>query len=535
MEPTANGHRSLGRTTAVAVGVFFIFAVFAAWPAPDSNESGYLPQAKHYWDPSYCPGDAFLSAPAPHRLFCAATGWATRYCSLETFAWSGRLLVWALLAAAFTYLGRGLALSDRGILLAAAGYVCLAYVCQIAGEWIVGGFEAKGFAWALVWTALARFVRRDWYGALAFAGGAMAWHVLVGGWAVAGLVLASRPADWRASWSNRAVAAAAIFAGVCIGVLPSWGLNAGVEPSIVAEANRTYVFECAPFHLLPEHAHPARLPAFLLELFTWVWLVRQASLKTEEPQMRLQRVVVAALAIGALGLVVRLAAWTDADLTARLMRYYWFRLGDGVLPVGTAFAAAAWLGLRPGETPRRLPAAVAAGLTASILVGISVYRVVVPYARSDDQLVDPPGWRRACEWIRENTPADAVVLVPPDSQTLHWRAERAEVVTEKDLPHDAARLIAWKERIFHVRAAYMWTYTMKQAVVSRTDAQLLTAVAQRYGATFLVYADHQLPLPVAFSQEGSYTVYRVPTERGPSIEELFKQELPSLPRPVQLP
>lgn len=301
-------------------------------------------------------------------------------------------------------------------------------------------------------------------------------------------------------------------------------LNAAVEPSVAAEANRIYVFECAPFHLLPEHAHPVRVVAFALELAAWIWLLRALSRGGDAPQMRLARVVAAGLAIGALGIVARAATWQNDDLAARVMRYYWFRLGDGLLPLGTAWAAAAWLGLQPGKTPRSLPTLAAAGLTASILLGISIYRVAVPYARSEDQLSDPNGWRRACEWIRDNTPADAVVLVPPESQTLHWRAERVEVVTEKDLPHDAAGLVAWKERVFHARTAYFWTSTKRASIVKGSEADLLKAVAERYGAKWIVYADDGLPLPIAFSQEDSYTVYRVPVEKGPTIEELLTPE-----------
>jgi hypothetical protein len=208
------------------------------------------------------------------------------------------------------------------------------------------------------------------------------------------------------------------------------------------------------------------------------------------------------------------------------------------LPVGAALAAVGWMGLSPGANVsnvpvRTVPIRIAAGLTASILVGVAIYRIVVPAARSEDQLADAVGWRNACEWIRVNTPSDAVVLVPPNSQSLHWRAERAEVVTEKDLPHDAAGLIAWSRRIFHVRAAYAWTDSLTRSVAPAWDGRLLTAVAQHYGATWIVYYGDQLPLPVAYPQKGTYTVYQVPFEKGPGIEELLTpgSPLPHLPAP----
>ena len=209
-----------------------------------------------------------------------------------------------------------------------------------------------------------------------------------------------------------------------------------------------------------------------------------------------------ALAIGGLGLVIRLAAGSDADLTARLMRYYWFRLGDGLLPVGTACAAAAWLGLRPGETPRRLPTAAAAGLAASVLIGISIYRVVVPYPRSEDQLSDPAAWRRACEWIRDNTPKDALVLAPRPHMTFKWFAERAEFATWKDVPQDAHSLVEWRRRHDEL-------YGDLGSWVNYLPAARIRNVVEKYDVDYIVtYVDPPLEFEPVY-RNNSFVVYRV--------------------------
>ena len=54
--------------------------------------------------------------------------------------------------------------------------------CQMAGEWVVGGVEAKGIAYVLVFLGLDSLVRDRWNRALLLFGAAAAFHVLVGGW-----------------------------------------------------------------------------------------------------------------------------------------------------------------------------------------------------------------------------------------------------------------------------------------------------------------------------------------------------------------
>ena len=54
----------------------------------------------------------------------------------------------------------------------------------MAGEWVVGGVEAKGFAYVFVFLAVADLVYGRWKQCLLLLGAASAFHVLVGGWAV---------------------------------------------------------------------------------------------------------------------------------------------------------------------------------------------------------------------------------------------------------------------------------------------------------------------------------------------------------------
>ena len=64
----------------------------------------------------------------------------------------------------------------------------------------------------------------------------------------------------------------------------------------------------------------------------------------------------------------------------------------------------------------------------------------------------------ACHWIERNTPRDALFLTPRSKSVgFKWYAQRAEYVTWKDCPQDAAGIIEWKERLTRIddwREAY---------------------------------------------------------------------------------
>ena len=130
--------------------IFCLFFVYAGWPAPDVNESHYLCKVKQAWNPDWLPGDFFLNTPDAHPVFTATFGWMTLFLSLPAFAWTGRVLTWLALAWAWRRLSDALVSREWYAVLSALLFV---YACEIsapAGEWVIGGFEAKGPAYVFV-------------------------------------------------------------------------------------------------------------------------------------------------------------------------------------------------------------------------------------------------------------------------------------------------------------------------------------------------------------------------------------------------
>ena len=67
---------------------------------------------------------------------------------------------------------------------------------------------------------------------------------------------------------------------------------------------------------------------------------------------------------------------------------------------------------------------------------------------------DTPEWRDVCRWVRENTPASALVQTPVYNPDFKWYAQRAEFASYKDMPQDNRSLVEWNRRLVLLRKWY---------------------------------------------------------------------------------
>jgi hypothetical protein len=523
--------------TAFEVGwIFLIFFLFAGSLPPDVGESHYLVKAKHYWQPGWCAGDLFVESRDAHAVFYWTLGWLTRLCSLTATAWIGRVVTWLLLAWSWQRLSWAIVPRPLMSLLSVALMLAFLKHGDLAGEWIVGGVEAKGFAYVLVFLALEAIVRDRWRVALVLAGAAGAFHVLVGGWTAVAIGFA-----WVVSGRQRpplkTVAPAAVFGFVLAlpGLIPALTLNAGVPKDVAREAARIYVFERLNHHLVYSMFSAANVVRFQVLLMAWAavaWLLRR-----ELRPARLQRVVAGAVAIAIVGVVIDQALVLRSNLSdqttldyqlsaAGVLRYYWFRMSDSLVPVGLSLGALAGIVRLEERRP-----AVAAGLSVVAIMLTVANLADVYYVRA--QQPAPPAilqsrpafeghvqewyrdWLHACDWIAEKTPTDAMFLTPREQQTFKWYAGRPEVVTWKDVPQDARGLIEWKKRMDEIHPHDPPHH--EHGLAAFSDAELIE-LAQKYGATYIVidrtkarrHLDLAKAYPVGNELNPSFEVFRVP-------------------------
>jgi hypothetical protein len=520
--------------------ILLVFFIFAGWPAPDVNEAHYLGKAKHYWNPQWCPGDHFLDSADAHLVFNWTFGWLTLVLPLPTVAWVGRALTWGLLAWAWQRLSYTLVPRRMMSLLSAALFLLLVQRLHMAGEWVVGGVEAKGFSFVLVLLALDAIVRDRWRRAWLMLGAASSFHVLIGGWSVVAAGVA-----WLVSGRDRPALVSmlpALAGGLLLalpGLIPGLALTWGTDADVVRQANEIYVFKRLPHHLVLHTLPPLYITAKRFVLSTYIlrhvtlivaWTGLCWFMRDDERQRRLSRFVIGALIIAFVGVLIDLATLQRPELAAALLRYYWFRLSDALVPAGAALACIG--AITKLEKSRPVVAQwclVAALLAAGANVCEVFYRQRQDFRpRADQQALpnvtgDPQrtrevyeDWRRVCQWVAENTQPDDRFLTPRKQQSFKWYAGRSEVATWKDVPQDAAALVEWWQRFQQVYPAG----SAERDLTANSDEQL-TALGHKYGARYLIVDRTVTTRPIGFmrlypnlrERNATYEVYLLPTEK----------------------
>lgn len=515
----------IAATCEVLLLVALFFAVAGVAP-PAVNEAHYFAKSKNYWDPSWCSRDIFASSGNPHLLFHLTFGALTQWLSLEATAWIGRLVGWTMIAVGLRAVTR--AVTDRPLASLSVAVIWMGGVSgfNLAGEWVIGGIEGKVPAYGLMLLALRMMIDGKWRVVWPLLGLASGFHVLVGGWSV---LVAMAIYGWygnpRSTWRSQALPLLLGGALALVGVYPALAMTSGVASETVAAAARIYSYERLTHHLLPaaldakwylRHAILVAVTALAL------WRLRY------DPRVTIVRAfTVGALAIAVLGLAVGTMPVIAPDLAAKLLRYYWFRMTDAVVPLALALAwvqlpsagvrSAFWIGFRV--------IVIAAALWVLSIETIASTRMTVlteskrvasaigmnTHSGNRQRVVSD--WVAVCDWVDRTLPQDEILLTPRNQQTFKWYANRAEVVNWKDVPQDADRLVDWSRRFADVFPQRLGTV---RVTVRYPD---LIRFRKQYGARFMIvdrrYSGLSLPLvqvyPLApFESNATYGVYRLP-------------------------
>ena len=450
--------------------VVSLFYVYAGDPPPGVNEAHYLVKAKNFWEPTWCQEDLFAASGKAHTTFYVLFGWPAKYFSLATTAWMGRIAGWFMLAIGLLRLTRAITSAPMMSLAIAVMWIAGIDYGDLAGEWVVGGIEAKVPAYGLVLCGMADLIQRRWRNVWIWFGAASAFHVLTGGWSViAGILCFALTENGAVKNRLAKIGLSGLFIGGVLslfGLAPALWLTSSATPEQSATAADIYVFTRLGHHLSPS-------------AFQWHWYVRHGVLiavmiwltsRTSDPVSRrlgwfgggAVAIAVAGLAIGFLPL--------DRELAAKLLRYYFFRLTDAVVPLVVAglIVRSAFTVSRPKQsTDKPKPGstqfmiACVAIVIGIVLTGASTYEraiLAVPPSAShkllgrdidaspEQQRKTFADWLAVCRWVRIATPKNEIFLTPRHQQSFKWYAHRAEVVNWKDVPQDASSLIEWEKR-----------------------------------------------------------------------------------------
>lgn len=503
--------------------IVVVFFATAGVPVPNVNETHYLTKAKHYWQPDWCPGDLFLESADAHLTFYWTVGYLTKWWSLPIVAWTGRFVAWFALAWSWQRLSAKVVPMRWCSVVTAILLVTLIEHGNFAGEWVVGGVEAKCFAYFFVFWGLSELAAGKWMHVWPLFGLASAFHVLVGGWSVvcAGAVWlleprGSRPTLWKMLPSLLAGGLLALP-----GIVPGYLLTTGVPADVSEQANQIYVFERLPHHLaihrLPRPEIITRFTRFglLLVAFAalWRWNSEHNRAQTKCELQRVHLFAFASVLICILGLGWELATVAYPALSASLLKYYWYRTADVAVPVAISLTMGGFIAaanMRPSRLSMGL-AALAVLIPGSLLLLTARERWQVQTPLETRTTREALGWRDVCRWARENTPPNSLFLIPRHAATFRWYAERPTFFAWKDIPQDAASQVAWWRRYQDVYFGAIDEFgeLVPYGSLQELGPERLREVAAEHNIDYILTSEYPpLPLNVAY-ENAWYKLYDV--------------------------
>lgn len=507
------------------VGVFLLVLLTAMERLPAVNEPHYWTKATHFWNSEFGRGDLFLESANAHWLFYATFGGLTRLVSIEQAVWIGRMLLWALLAAGWTWMMRNaFASKDRKSNRPWIATLTVALWCtamrwgHLSGEWVVGGAEAKVAAYAMVFMAFGSFFAKRWTLGWLCLGLASAFHVVVGLWVFLGSILISFTLDrlggedsqlsnreaLRAWWLKNGWGIPLSIFGLGLGMLPPLLADAKTTTDVTTQAAMIQVYKRLGHHLAPTSMAWSRWQAFgLLFLVATILVVACLGYGSSAPRMLATKrktsfldrknwsawpfslrwflgQALFGLAIGLIGCLVDWGSFYglwSRELSAKILKYYWFRWNDVAMAIWIA-AGSAWLacGAARESSTAKDPFGVIAGygkkfsvpeftLASMLIFGAwglvdrlstrgsdwlgegERARLLSKSDGLEEQVAHYQDWLSVCEFIRSQTEPDSLWLTPRNQQTFKWHTGRGEVAAWKDMPQDAAGVVEWFERL----------------------------------------------------------------------------------------
>jgi hypothetical protein len=519
------------------IGTFLVFILYAGNRVPDVNEPHYWTKAAHFWNPDFGRGDLFLESGDVHWAFYLAFGWLTKFWTMEQAVWIARLCTWGLLSIGWTSMLHSLFSRTNGYgkltkthipflsTLVAPIWLAGMHWGLWAGEWVVGGCESKCIAYAFFFMGLGELAKRSFnVGWLCIGLGSM-FHVVTGLWVIAtcGVALLWIDLVWNRGsvwpWIRGQLAGWVLcIAGFLAGAIPAIRMDIRTASDDTTLSAVHQVYTRLGHHLSPIKFSESRWSGFLHLLAITVmvillvrrqrtfWSSDESDQKHQKHWLRdappvfqlLMMTAWMAFVVAVFGLVFDLVFSNYAPrFAAKILRFYWFRWNDVMLPLALALVA---VGVSTGVLQfanhafRKRSLVLIGSLVASVAIiwfrhqensneKIPVGEKLNFVLKSDTpsaQIQQFSDWKRVCDWIKIETKADQLWLTPRRQQSFKWRTSRAELASWKDMPQNAASVVEWNGRI---KSSYQYD---KQKNLVPITTEKLEELRSKYGIHYVL-------------------------------------------------
>jgi hypothetical protein len=495
------------------------------------NEVDVLPLAKQFADPDWIDNDWYLNLETGYRyLFQVIFGWLIVHLGFLATSIIGRLVCYTLVAWGIVLIGQKLGLSLFYLLLATIAITYQGYLQgAIAGEWFVGGLEAKAVAYGLILLAIPLMLQRKYVLMTLLLGLATSFHVLVGGWAFLTTLgwFCLRPKKRLLKLGKSIWLLLIIYL-----VASAWAIPGSLQqllsspPSGNISPSFIYVFLRLPHHLNPFAWHPLLWLRLIIYLAIWtgcmIFLKKKADLqgwKAEDyARFELSEFTLISLIPFVAGIVI---AFFDHQGT--WLQYYPFRFGDMMLPLTTSLLLACTLETKFSLQKPKFRLLLTTCLSCILFVQVAFFAQQAIASQdfpTQQQDVDSQ-WKLMSDWIHDHTAEDATIISHPwKLANFTWMTERATIAKLKLFPQTKGAIVEYYERLNDLSGGalakiYFGDEKLDQRktvkAISAGFSHLNTSQVQelmtKYKSDyFLTDRSHHLDLPIVHTQ-AAYILY----------------------------
>ena len=432
------------------------------------NETSRFPVAKHFLDSTWIPSDWWINSPVLYQIpFNLLAAPFIACFDLGTAAILIRLVLYAWFSSGVVALARRLEISLIPVIPAIMVAVAYRTRSLAAHEFMVEGAEMKTVAYGAVLWAISMLLGKRYRLAAAFLGLAATFHVLVGFYAALTgcLFLLTHPRHRHGMMKSLPVSIPVYLVcggyGVFVGLhtLMSSGDSDAFTNLIYIARNRHHIWPPAWWgNVVLNLPFPIdRLVWVAKALMSLVILVLVSVRCRSQPFRDFAHLAL----LSSWSFVVGLLIYSAGPIG--LLKYYPFRFPDVLVPFASFLLFfGVWERMASDsnsycQSPR-IRKFLGIGLrvvTALLVVAGSLktvshlqvkWRANVPW----QYVLLSPEDREATQWIRDNTPADAVFLADPYFEAFYVTAERGAMVLYKHIPSDLEGMKEWHDRLVAV-------------------------------------------------------------------------------------